>query len=76
MRIAYLEAFAGISGDMLLGAFVHAGVPVGLLKETVEALSLGASLDLQKVDRCGISSIKVNVLVGGQLAENGPIPFP
>jgi len=69
MRIAYLEPFAGISGDMLLGAFVHAGISVEMLRETVDALSLGASLDIQKVDRSGISSIKVNVLVDGQLAE-------
>jgi uncharacterized protein (TIGR00299 family) protein len=69
MRIAYLEPFAGISGDMLLGAFVQAGVSVDLLRQIVEALNLGASLDIQTVDRSGISSIKVNVLVGDQLAE-------
>ncbi len=69
MRIADLEPFAGISGDMLLGAFVQAGVSIDLLHKTVAALYLGASLDIQTVDRSGISSIKVNVLVGDQLAE-------
>jgi uncharacterized protein (TIGR00299 family) protein len=69
MRIAYLEPFAGISGDMLLGAFVQAGVSVDLLRQIVEALNLGASLDIQTVDRSGISSIKIDVLVGNQLAE-------
>ena len=33
MRTAYLDAFAGISGDMLLGACVHAGVPLELIDE-------------------------------------------
>jgi uncharacterized protein (TIGR00299 family) protein len=69
MRIAYLEPFAGISGDMLLGAFVQAGVSVDLLRQTVDTLDLGASLDIKTVDRSGISSIKVDVLVGDQPAE-------
>ncbi len=54
---------------MLLGAFIQAGVSVDLLRQTVDALALGASLDIQTVDRSGISSIKVNVLVEGRLAE-------
>lgn len=70
MRIAYLDAFAGISGDMLLGAFVQAGVSTDLLRETAAALKLGATLDIQEVDRSGIHAIKVNILVDGQPAEH------
>jgi uncharacterized protein (DUF111 family) len=41
MRIAYLDCFSGISGDMLLGAMVDAGVPLSLLTETAAALNVG-----------------------------------
>jgi uncharacterized protein (TIGR00299 family) protein len=70
MRIAYLEPFAGISGDMLLGAFIQAGVPVELMRETLAALDVGATLDLQEVDRSGIHAVKVNVLLDGQPTED------
>jgi hypothetical protein len=63
MRIAYLECFSGISGDMFLGALVDAGVSVALLEETVAALSLGPGvrLEISKVLRSGISATKVDV---------------
>ena len=35
MRIAYLDCFSGISGDMFLGALVDAGVSPKLLEDTV-----------------------------------------
>jgi len=66
MRIAYLECFSGISGDMFLGALVDAGVSPGLLKDTVEALGVGAKLEISKVMRSGISATKVDVWVDGE----------
>jgi len=66
MRIAYLECFSGISGDMFLGALVDAGVPPELLRETVAALGLGAKLEISKVMRSGISATKVDVWVDGE----------
>ncbi len=66
MRIAYIECFSGISGDMFLGALVDAGVPARLLEETVAALSVGARLDISRVVRSGISATKVDVWVGGE----------
>jgi len=66
MRIAYLECFSGISGDMFLGALVDAGVPGALLEETVAALNLGARLEISRVDRSGISAAKVDVYARGE----------
>ena len=69
MRVAYLDCFAGISGDMFLGALVDAGVDVRVLEQATAAMRLGATLQVSKVDRSGITSTKVDVMVGQQLAE-------
>ncbi len=61
MRIAYLDCFSGISGDMFLGALVDAGVSPKLLEDTVAALDIGARLEISRVMRGGISATKVNV---------------
>src|SRR5579871_4004460 len=66
MRIAYLECFSGMSGDMFLGALVDAGVPARVLEETVAALDVGARLEISRVVRSGISATKVDVWVDGE----------
>src|ERR1035437_6400329 len=62
MRTGYLECFSGISGDMLLGALVDAGVPFACLEETTAALGVGARLEMRKVSRGGLAATKVDVL--------------
>ena len=69
MRIAYLDCSAGISGDMFLGALLDAGVAPQVLHDAIASLNLGVSLRAEKVDRSGISSTKVFVLDGTQLAD-------
>jgi pyridinium-3,5-bisthiocarboxylic acid mononucleotide nickel chelatase len=69
MRIGYLECFAGLSGDMLLGALIDAGVSPALLQQTTASLNLGAALVFDSVDRSGISARKARVLVGGDDAD-------
>jgi uncharacterized protein (TIGR00299 family) protein len=66
MRIAYLECFSGVSGDMFLGALIDAGVPPRVLEETVAALNVGARLEISRVVRSGISATKVDVWVDGE----------
>ena len=69
MRIGYLECFAGISGDMLMGALVDAGAPIEVLQKTATSLGLGAELHLSRVNRSGIQSAKIDVMVEGKLHE-------
>ena len=66
MRIAYLDCFSGMSGDMFLGALIDAGVSLKLLNETVAALDIGARLEISKVNRSGITATKVDVFVQGE----------
>jgi pyridinium-3,5-bisthiocarboxylic acid mononucleotide nickel chelatase len=66
MRVAYLDCFSGISGDMFLGALLDAGVPFELFQKTVAELNIGATLELSRVDRAGISATKLDVVVHGE----------
>jgi len=40
MRVAYLDCFSGISGDMLLGALIHAGLDLDELRGELAKLGL------------------------------------
>lgn len=66
MRIAYLDCFSGISGDMFLGALGDAGVSAKLLEDTVAGLDIGARLEISRVTRGGISATKVDVYANGE----------
>lgn len=65
MRIAYLDCFSGISGDMFLGALIDAGVPSKIFEGAVSALNIGARLEISRVIRSGISATKVDVYSQG-----------
>lgn len=60
--IAYLDCFAGISGDMCLGALVDLGVPVEWLQSELEKMPLsGFKLRLESVSRSDINARNVFV---------------
>jgi uncharacterized protein (TIGR00299 family) protein len=63
-KIAYFDCFSGISGDMILGAMVDAGLQLNELKRELLKLNLkGYTLKETKVKRTGIKATKVNVLI-------------
>src|ERR687889_905000 len=62
MKTLYFDCFAGISGDMTLGALVAAGAGARELKEQLALLDLpGYEIDFEKVDRSGISATRAVV---------------
>ena len=64
MKIVYFDCFSGISGDMILGAFVDAGLDINLLKDQLSQLHLtGYEISKEKVKRAGISGTKVRVII-------------
>lgn len=64
MKIAYFDCFSGISGDMILGALVNAGVPFDRLKEGLSRLNLeGYTITASTVLRKGIKATKVDVVI-------------
>lgn len=61
-RIAYLDCFSGISGDMLLGAIIDAGVEVAALSAELQKLGVqGWSLRAERVKRSGIAATLAHV---------------
>ncbi len=64
MKIAWIDCFSGIAGDMLLGACVDAGWPVERLAGVVAALRLeGVAVQAEPVHRHGIAATKVHVQI-------------
>jgi uncharacterized protein (TIGR00299 family) protein len=71
MKILYYECFAGISGDMNLGAMIDIGIEPGYLVRELKKLNLkGYKLKISKDQRKGISGTKVDVLIKGQNSDN------
>ena len=62
LRIAYLDCFSGLSGNMFLGALVDAGVPEASLRGAIAGLNLkGFDLQVKTVDKCGIRATHIDV---------------
>lgn len=62
MNIAYFDCFSGISGDMILGAFLDLGLPQKLLRQTLSRLPLPElRLIIKQDERRGITGCSLGV---------------
>jgi uncharacterized protein (TIGR00299 family) protein len=64
MKICYLDAFSGISGDMTVGALIDAGADLGALVNILESLGAEAKFQVEKVSRRGMAASKFHVIAG------------
>lgn len=61
-RALYLDCFSGISGDMVLGAFLDAGLPFDALRDALGSLALPAlDISAARVLRAGVSATHFRV---------------
>ncbi len=64
MSSIHFDVFAGISGDMCLGALVDVGCPLEILTQTLSQLEIpGFSLQAERVQRASLSGTKIDVTV-------------
>ncbi len=61
MKICYLDAFSGISGDMTVGALIDAGADAAALTHMLDALATGATFRVEKTTRRSIAASKFHV---------------
>ncbi len=67
MKIAYFDCFAGISGDMMLGALVDCGLDIKSLKDMVRSLGInGVSIDAKRITKKGIGATDFKLTVTEQ----------
>jgi pyridinium-3,5-bisthiocarboxylic acid mononucleotide nickel chelatase len=66
VRIAYLDTFSGISGDMTVGALLDLGLQIEHVRDAVRTLALhGVEVWAERTERSGISATKFHVRVDG-----------
>lgn len=63
MRVAYLDCLSGVSGDMMLGALIDAGVSLEAVQAAVDSLGLpSCRLECDEVKKHGFRATKLNVV--------------
>ena len=72
-KIAYLDAFSGVSGDMTVGALLDCGLDLADLEREIAALGLeGVRLRRETRERSGIHATKFVVEVDGMPPGDAP----
>ncbi|WP_028549508.1 nickel pincer cofactor biosynthesis protein LarC [Paenibacillus sp. UNC451MF] len=69
MKIAYLDCFSGISGDMTLAALVDAGADRTYIEDELRKLEIEPfTLEWKRVNKKGISALKMDVVLDPETA--------
>lgn len=64
MSVGYFDCFSGVAGDMVLGAFIDAGLPLSHLEKELKKLKLGGyKLELKAGRHSGFTGSKLHVHV-------------
>jgi uncharacterized protein (TIGR00299 family) protein len=66
VRVAHFDCFSGISGDMVLGAVIDAGVDPAVIRTVLDSLGLPIELEIETVKRCGFAATKATVVAEDQ----------
>jgi len=74
MKICYLDAFSGISGDMLVGALADAGADQAALASALESLGAGAEVRFETASRAGIRATRFQVETVGTEPASRHLP--
>lgn len=61
MSVVWIDASAGLAGDMLVGALLDAGGDLQAIRDAAEALGLQATLSTEAVRRGGFAATKFHV---------------
>jgi len=75
MKLLYLDCFAGISGDMFLGAMLDLGLSLRVLRTELAKLKLdGYRILTQRVIKQDIRATKFDCFVTKHVAHHPPLP--
>ncbi|UCC41660.1 MAG: nickel pincer cofactor biosynthesis protein LarC [Candidatus Aminicenantes bacterium] len=63
MKYIYLDAIAGLSGDMILGALLDLGISPSLFRKKMSELKIPVEIQIRKTKRASLQALKVDVKV-------------
>jgi uncharacterized protein (TIGR00299 family) protein len=70
-RVMYFDCSSGAAGDMVLGAFIDAGLPLDAVRSALGSLGLDHELTVERVIRAGLSATHVSVIPKGAARAKG-----